>query len=61
MIRGKDIPMLNTMPALLKNALMDEATPRRCGDTDDMIALVFGAWNSPEPKLLTNIHTAIIQ
>jgi len=49
------------MPALLKNALMDEATPRRCGDTDDMMALVFGAWNSPEPKLFINIHTAIIQ
>ncbi|MCX9028358.1 MAG: hypothetical protein OIN86_09290 [Candidatus Methanoperedens sp.] len=36
---------------------MDEATPRRCGVTDDIMALVFGAWNSPEPKLLMNIHT----
>jgi hypothetical protein len=61
MIRGKAIPMLSTMPALLKNALMDDATPRRCGDTDDIMALVFGGWNKPEPKLFMNIHTAIIQ
>ena len=61
MISGKAIPMLNTIPALLKNALMDEATPRRCGDTDAIMALVFGGWKSPEPKLFMNIHTASIQ
>ncbi len=52
----KAIPMLSTMPALLKNDLMDEAIPRRSGATDDIMALVFGGWNSPEPKLLMNIH-----
>ncbi len=60
-IKGRAIPILSTIPALLKKALMDEATPRRCGGTADMIALVFGGWNSPEPKLLMNIHTASIQ
>ncbi len=58
---GNAIPKDRTIPALVRKARMEEATPRRSVTTAAMMAFVFGGWNRPDPIPDRNSHSPIVE
>src|ERR1700761_8758496 len=59
--REKKTPMDSELPEFWNVERMPEAAPRSRAGTDDMIAAVLGAANSPEPTPLPKVSSAKAQ